>query len=88
MTTEFGDCPPHQFVLDSNHNWDKSMNKIVEELGKQNGIKKKYSKIDQYLARHSKFNVAYLSSPPPSLCIKIITPFSNSMISTNQETGL
>ena len=35
MTTEFGDCPLHQFVVDSNHNWDKSMNKIVEELGKK-----------------------------------------------------
>lgn len=33
MTTEFGDCPRHQFVVDNNHNWEKSMNKIVEELG-------------------------------------------------------
>ena len=45
--------------------------------------KEKYSKIDQHLARHFKYNVAYLSSPPPFLYRQIITPFSNSMISTN-----
>ena len=49
---------------------------------------KKYSKIDQHLARHFRYNSACLSSPPPFLCGQIIIPFSNSMISTNQETGL
>ena len=49
---------------------------------------KRYSKIDQLLARHFKYNSASLSSPPPFLCSQIITPFSNSIISTNKETGL
>jgi hypothetical protein len=31
------------------------------------------------------YYVECLSSPPPFLCSLIITPFSNSMISTNQE---
>ena len=29
-----------------------------------------------------------LSNPPPFLCSQIITPFLNSMISTNHEIGL
>ena len=49
---------------------------------------KRYFKIDQHLARYFKYNGAGLSSPPPFLCSQIITPFSNSMISANQETGL
>ena len=49
---------------------------------------KRYSKIDQHLARHFKYNGARLSSPPPFLCSQIFTPFSNSMIFANQETGL
>ena len=39
---------------------------------------KRYSKIDQHLARQ--YNVGCLSSPPPFSCSKIITPFSNLMI--------
>ena len=42
---------------------------------------KLYCKIDQYLARHFKYNGGCLSSPPSFLCSHIITPFSNSMIS-------
>ena len=49
------------------------------------GADKRYSIIDQDLARHFKYNGAGLSSPPPFLCIQIITPLSNSMISANQE---
>ena len=49
---------------------------------------KRYSRIDQHLARHFKYKGSCLSSPPPFLCSQIITPSSNSMISTNQETGL
>ena len=49
---------------------------------------KRYSKIDQHSARHFKYNVACLSSPSPFLSSQIITPFSNSMIFTYQETGL
>ena len=48
---------------------------------------KRYFKIDQDLARHFKYNGGCLSSPPPFICSKIIAPFSNSMVSTNQETG-
>ena len=51
------------------------------------GRQKRYSKIDQHLARHFKYNGACLWSPP-FLCNQIITPSSNSMISANQETGL
>ena len=44
------------------------------------GLYKRYSKIDQHLSWHYKFK---------GVCVfRIITPFSNSMISTNQETGL
>ena len=56
---------------------------LVEDLSR-----KRYSKIDQHLARHFKNNVECLSCPPPFLCIQIITPFSHLMISTNQKTGL
>ena len=48
----------------------------------------RYSKIDQHLARHCKYNGVGLSNPPPFLCSPKITPFSNLMISANQETGL
>ena len=51
-------------------------------------LHKRYSKIDQHLSWHFKYNGGCLSSPPPFLWSQIITPFSNSMISTNQETGL
>ena len=51
-------------------------------------LKKKYSKLDQHLARHFKYNSGCLSIPPPFLCSQVITPFSNSMISTNKETEL
>ena len=47
---------------------------------------KRYSKIVQHLARHFNYNGAGLSSPPPFLCSPKITPFSNSMISSNQQT--
>ena len=50
---------------------------------------KKYIKIDQHLARHFEFYVECLSSPPPLFQYsQIITPFNNSMISTNQEKRL
>ena len=48
----------------------------------------RYSKIDQHLARHLKYDGVCLSSPPPLLYSQIIDLFHNSMISTNQETGL
>ena len=51
-------------------------------------IDKRYSKIEKDIAQHFKYNGACLSSTPPFLCRQIIVPFSNSMISTNQETGL
>ena len=54
----------------------------------QDKLKKRYSKIDQHLAWHFKYSGACLSSPPPFPSSQIITPFSNSMISINQETGL
>ena len=47
-------------------------------------LEKRYSKIDQHLARYFKYNSGCLSSPPPFLCSQIITTFSNSIISTNQ----
>ena len=50
--------------------------------------KKRYYRIDQHLARHLKYYGACLSSPPPFLGSEIITPFSDSMVSTNQKTGL
>ena len=46
---------------------------------------KRYSKIYQHLARHLKYNSASLS---PFLCSQKITPFSISMLSHSQETGL
>ena len=49
--------------------------------------KKRYSIIDQHLARHFKNNSAGLLSPPPFLCSQIITPFSHFMLSANQEKG-
>ena len=48
-------------------------------------LEKRYSKIDQRLARHFVYYVECRSSPPPFLCSQLITPF---MISTNQEKGL
>ena len=51
-------------------------------------VDKRYAIIDQYLARHFKYNDAGLSSPLPFPCSQIITPFSISMISVNQETEL
>ena len=49
---------------------------------------KRYFKIDQHLARHFLYYIERLSSPPYFLCSQIITPFLNSMISTNQENVL
>ena len=49
---------------------------------------KRYFKIDQYLALLFRYNGACLSSSPPFLCSQWNIPFSNSMISANQETGL
>ena len=40
-----------------------------------NSINKRYSKIDQNLARDFKYNGACLSSPPPFLCSQKITHF-------------
>ena len=51
-------------------------------------LDKRYSIIDQHLARHFKNNVVGLLSPPPFLCSQIITPFSHLMLSANQERGL
>ena len=52
------------------------------------GQSKRYSKIDQYLARHFKYNGVGLSSTPHFLCSQKNTSFSNSMISVNQKIGL
>ena len=52
------------------------------------GQSKRYSKIDQYLARHYKYNGAGLSSTPPFLCSQKNSHFFNSMISVNQKIGL
>ena len=51
---------------------------------------KKYSilKIDQHLAHYFENYGLNLSSPPHFLFSQIITSFLNSMIPTNQETGL
>ena len=51
-------------------------------------VHKRYSKIDKHLAWHFRYNGACLSSPPLFLCSQIVAPFSNSMILTNQGTGL
>ena len=40
-----------------------------------NSSNKRYSIIDQHLARHFKYNGECLSSPPPFLGGQIITPF-------------
>ena len=49
---------------------------------------KRYSMIDQHLARHFKNNGASLLSSPPFLCKQIINPFSHLMLFANQERGL
>ena len=49
---------------------------------------KRYFRIDQHLAWHFVHYVECLSSPTLFLCGQIITPFLNSMISSNQEKGL
>ena len=49
---------------------------------------KRYFRIDQHLARLFINYAAGFSSPPPFLCSHTITQFWNSMISSNQETGL
>ena len=38
-------------------------------------LNKRYSKIDQHLARNFEYYGACLSSPPPFQCKQIITPF-------------
>ena len=48
---------------------------------------KRYSKIDQQLARYFVYFVECLLNPPPFLCSQIIIPFISSMISTNHEKG-
>ena len=53
-----------------------------------NCFNKRYAKVEQHLVRYFKYNGACLLSTPPFLCSQIITPFYNSMISTNQKTGL
>ena len=40
-------------------------------------MQKRYSKKDQHLEWHFKYNGECLLSPPPFLCSQIITPFSN-----------
>ena len=64
------------------------MSEQFSTLFAHQSLTKRYSKIDQYLARHIRYNGGCLSSPSPILCSETITPFSNSMISTNLETGL
>ena len=49
---------------------------------------KRYFRIDQHFARHFVNYGACLSSSPLFLCSQTVTLFCNSMISTNQETGL
>ena len=60
----------------------------INQICIKNIYVKKYSKIYQHLAWHLEYYGACLPSPPPFLCSQIITPFLNSMISTNQETVL
>ena len=50
-------------------------------------IHKRYSKIDQHIAPHFKYNGAFLRVPLPFYAVKKL-PIFYSMISTNQETGL
>ena len=40
-------------------------------------LNKRYSKIDQHLTRHFKYNGAGLLIPSPFLCSQKITPISN-----------
>ena len=47
----------------------------VKQRLRFHGSVKRYSKIDQHLTRHFKYNSGCLSSPPPFLCSQIITPF-------------
>ena len=61
---------------------------VMIGLVQKQGKNKRYSKINQNLAQHFKYNGACLSSPPPCLCSQIINPHINYMIFTNQETGL
>ena len=49
---------------------------------------KRYSIIDQHLARYFEYQCAGLPSPLSYLCSQIITSYFYSMISTNQKTGL
>ena len=50
-------------------------------------MRKRYFKIDQHLARHFVFYGECLSNGG-FLCSQNVTPFLNSMISTNNEKGL
>ena len=50
--------------------------------------RKMYFRIDQHLAQYFVNYGADLSSPPPFLWSQTITSFWNSIISSNQETGL
>ena len=49
----------------------------ISTLSNMQWSTKRYSIIDQHLARHFKNNVAGLLSPPPFLCSQINTPFSH-----------
>ena len=45
-------------------------------------------KIEQHLVRYFVFYDECLSNPPTFLCSQVITPFLNSMISTNHEYNI
>ena len=75
-------------VYTSKNNTDYALKVHLYSLIKVDDLRKRYSIIDQHLARHFQYNVAGLLSLPPFLCSQIITPFSNSMVSANQKTGL
>ena len=49
---------------------------------------KRYSIIDQHLARHFKNNGAGLLSPPPFLCSQMITPFSHALCQSGKRVVL
>ena len=60
----------------------RSLTIVLKKADLDNGLNKRYFKIDQQLAWHLEYY-----DPPPSHAVKNY-PFLNSMISTNQEIGM
>ena len=75
-----------RFLLSCNEFIKKSNQFLYNDL-KFMSVKDMYFKIDQHLAWFFVYYVECLLSPPPFLCSQIVTPFLNSMFSTNQEKG-